>query len=221
MRRTVIFGDIHGCLGEWKDLLDKVGPATTDRLISVGDLVCKGPHTARTLDFARRLRNLTVVLGNHELRFLRYWHDGDRPRNFLKPYDKRAIREMGARYDDHMRFIASWPHYLDLPEALVVHAGIRPGVPLTRQALEDLTDLRWVGEGARRRPWYESYAGPKPVVFGHWVHREPMFSGHAVGLDSGCVYGGKLSALVLPDWRVVQVRARREYYPPKRDLWSA
>lgn len=212
--RTIIFGDIHACLGEWQALLDKIGPSRSDRLVCVGDLVCKGPNTARTLEFARAQRNLTCVLGNHELRFLRYWHDGQKPKTFLKDYDERAVREMGRGYDDCMRFIASWPHYLDLPEALVVHGGLRPGVPLGRQDIEDLTGLRMAGQPPR--PWFEAYPGPKLAVFGHWVVREPILSEHAAGLDTGCVYGGKLSALVLPERRVVQVRARRAYSVRKR-----
>lgn len=215
MSRTIIFGDIHGCLGEWKALLDRIGPARSDRLIAAGDLICKGPYTARTLDFARSLKNLTCVLGNHELSFLRYWNDGRRPEDFEKPYETQAAEQMGRRFDDHMRVVASWPHYLDLPEALVVHAGLRPGVPLTRQDVEDLTQIRLF----KGRPWYESYEGKKPAVFGHWVHREPILTETAIGLDTGCVYGGKLSALVLPDRRVVQVRARRAYVDRKL-AWS-
>ena len=213
MSRTIIFGDIHGCHREWRDLLDRIGPSSSDRLVAVGDIVCKGPDTGKTLELARSLKNLTCLLGNHELRFLRYWHDGERPTRFLKDYDEAALRQMGRRYDGLMRYIASWPHYLDLPEALVVHAGLRPGVPLGRQDIEDLTGLRTVGKPPR--PWFESYKGPKLAVFGHWVVREPMFSENAIGLDTGCVYGGKLSALILPERKVVQVRARRTYFVRK------
>jgi hypothetical protein len=156
------------------------------------------------------------VLGNHELRFLRYWHDGQPPKD-AKGSDKRALKEMGDRYDDYMRFIASWPHYLDLPEALVVHGGLRPGIPLGRQDIDDLTDIRMVGNPPR--PWWESYKGPKPAVFGHWVMREPILTEHAIGLDTGCVYGGKLSAVILPERRVVQVKARRAY-TKKEGQWG-
>ena len=215
--RTIIFGDIHGCWSEWQALLDKIGPTSSDRLVSVGDLICKGPDSGKTLELARRMKNLTCVLGNHELRFLRYWNEeGERPKH-LTDTDERTFRELGRRYDDHMRYIASWPHYLDLPEALVVHGGLRPGVALGRQDIEDLTGLRTVGKPPQ--PWFETYKGPKLAVFGHWVVREPIYSEHAIGLDTGCVYGGKLSAFILPERRVVQVKARRTY-AVRKNQWG-
>ena len=64
--RTIIIGDVHGCYEEFQKLLDKVRASSTDRIISVGDLICRGPSSAKTLEIALSMKNLECVLGNHE-----------------------------------------------------------------------------------------------------------------------------------------------------------
>jgi serine/threonine protein phosphatase 1 len=213
--RTIVFGDIHACHEEWKELLDRLAVGGSDKLVAVGDLVCKGPSTRSTLDLAMSLPNLTCLVGNHELRLLESWKAGQRPDG--RPGDAETAREMGERYEAQMAYMASWPFYLDLPELLVVHAGVRPGLPVEKQSQQDLTHLRRVGPD--ERPWYELYEGRKPVAFGHWVRREPLLTEKAIGLDTGCVYGGRLSAYVLPDRKVESVAARRAYAAKKGD-WA-
>jgi hypothetical protein len=161
------------------------------------------------------LPNLTCLVGNHELRFLTCWKEGRKPD--VRSYDRNTAAEMGGRYEAQMKYIASWPYYLDLPEALIVHAGLRPGVELAKQTELDLTHLRRVGPD--ERPWYDFYEGPKPVVFGHWVRKKPLVTKKAFGIDTGCVYGGSLTALVLPEMRLVSMRAKREYVSKKGD-WT-
>jgi len=209
MGRTIFLGDVHGCLAEFQELLDRLAVSSSDRLISVGDLICKGPDSAGVLDLALSLPNLQCVVGNHEARYLEYWRGGDRPTD--KTHDEDTVRQMEPRYREYMAYIASWPLYLSLKEALVIHAGLRPGLPLEQQDLSDLTELREVGP--KFRPWYEWYRNGKPAVFGHWVRREPLLLEHAIGLDTGCVYGGELTACILPAREIVSVKARRIYQP--------
>ncbi len=215
MKRTIVFGDIHGCWREWEELLDHLAVSRGDRLISVGDLVGKGPSTRRTLELARSLKNLTCLAGNHEWRYLEAWRQGRKPDD--KAHDLRATRELGGRFDEWMAWIATWPLFLALPELVVVHGGLRPGVPLARQTPEDLLNLRTVGK--LRRPWYNLYRGPGPVVFGHWVMREPLVQENALGIDTGCVYGGRLTAVVFPGRHIFQVEAR-ETYARKKGGWD-
>jgi hypothetical protein len=108
-----------------------------------------------------------------------------------------------------MNFIASKFLYAELPEAIVVHAGLRPNIPLNEQNPRDLTEIREVETDGR--PWYEHYQDKKPVVFGHWVRREPLIRENVIGLDTGCVYGGKLSAYILPEARIATTSARKTY----------
>jgi hypothetical protein len=65
---------------------------------------------------------------------------------------------------------------------------------------------------AESRPWWEFYQGPPVVIFGHSVLPAPLVTEWAIGLDTGCVYGGHLTALVLPERKIVQVPARAVYH---------
>lgn len=211
MGRAIFIGDVHGCLAEFQELLNQLAITSSDRMISVGDLICKGPDSAGVLDLAMSLPNLRCVIGNHEARYLEYWRAGGRPTD--KSHDEATVRQLEPRYSEYMAYIASWPLYLSIKEALVIHAGLRPGLPVEQQVLDDLTELREVGPNFR--PWYEWYRNGKPAVFGHWVRREPLLLEHAIGLDTGCVYGGALTACVLPERKVVSVKARETYHPRK------
>ncbi len=207
MKRTIIFGDIHGCLDEWQDLIKKINPKPDDQLISVGDLICKGPESFKTIEFARSLPNLKCVLGNHELHFLKAWKSGNL-NSLSKDYQKKALKEFGDKLDSAMRWIESWPLYLDLPECLVVHGGIQPDITLEKQKAETLCNLRTLEDGT---PWHERYRGKKPVVYGHWARQGLWVRENSIGLDSGCVYGKGLSAVIFPGKEIVQVRARKIY----------
>jgi hypothetical protein len=100
-----------------------------------------------------------------------------------------------------------------------------PGAILKMRALDGRG--RWTDDKAQRPLWGEVYAGPPHVVFGHNALPEPQFHRWATGIDTGCVYGRILTAIVLdagepmPRGRsvrhhLVSVRARRKYHPPRR-----
>jgi diadenosine tetraphosphatase ApaH/serine/threonine PP2A family protein phosphatase len=211
--RTVVVGDIHGCYDELRDLLDRVGLGAEDRLVCVGDLVVKGEKNREVLDLFMSDARLSSVLGNHDRAVLRGLRGGPG----LKASQQRCVRELGdgaARYE---AFLASLPALLDLGSHVVVHAGVRPGVPLEGQDEDDLVELRTLGPDRASRegvPWYEVYEGPKFVLFGHWP--APLRRGpRALGIDTGCVYGYQLTAYVLEEDRLVSVPARRAYSPPQ------
>ncbi|MDE2491321.1 MAG: metallophosphoesterase [Elusimicrobia bacterium] len=213
-RRAIVIGDVHGCLDELQDLLRAAGAGPDDRLISVGDLVCKGPDGLGVLDWAMTTPNVEVVLGNHERRLLKHWRRGTLSEE--KTYDADVYRQLGSRYDECMRFVARWPLTVSGPGFAVVHAGLDPEKPLERQSEADLTNLRRLpGTG---RPWYESYRDERLIVFGHWARRRPVVRRNAVGLDTGCVYGAALTAVILPERRFVSVPARRAYR--RKEKWD-
>ena len=207
MSKTIIFGDIHGCLDEWKLLIEKIKPGKDDTLISVGDLICKGPSSKKTLDFAMSLPSLRCVIGNHELHFLKAWKE-QRLDDLSKDYQQRALKEFGNNLDHYMRWIETWPFYLDLPICLVVHAGIRENISLLRKKNEDLCNLRNLEDGT---PWHERYQDKKLIVYGHWARQGLCVKENSIGLDSGCVYGKQLSAVILPERKIVQVPAQKAY----------
>lgn len=210
--RTVVIGDIHGCYFELMDLLDKTGVGHEDRLICVGDLITKGPRNREVLDFVRQRRNCEAVLGNQEYHLLAHWR-GECVE--LEPAHLQTIAELGNDFEGQMDWISGWPLFIDLGDYLVVHAGIRPGIPMQKQSVTDLTSLRTLDgpePGSKiGTPWFERYEGNKVVIFGHWVNERPLVRVNAMGIDTGCVYGGHLTAVILPEGRLVSVPAQRAY----------
>jgi hypothetical protein len=210
--RTIVVGDIHGCYSELQDLLGQIKVEPEDKLVSVGDLVAKGPQNRRVLEFFQSRANTHVVLGNHERVLLKYYR-GEAAA--LEPDHFSAIADLGDDFERHMEWISCLPHYIDLSSHVVVHAGIRAGRKLEEQTVEDLTELRALDgptPGSRAgTPWFERYQDDKGMIFGHWVFAAPFVRGNVIGIDTGCVYGGRLTAVVLPELRIVSVPAHRAY----------
>jgi serine/threonine protein phosphatase 1 len=88
------------------------------------------------------------------------------------------------------------PVVVTFEDAMVVHGGVDPRRPLAEHTVEQLLTMRSVppGNGYDGPFWFESYEGPPRVLFGHTVLAEPLVTDWAVGLDTGCVYGGRLTA---------------------------
>lgn len=212
MTRAIVIGDVHGCFFELTALLDDIGVRQEDSLIFVGDLITKGPGNREVLEFVRQRRNCKSVLGNHEYLLLKHYR-GESVE--LDRAHHQVIAELGKDFGDFMEWISQFPRYIDLGDYLVVHAGIRPGLPLEKQTVEDLTQIRTLSAsepGSRDGvPWFERYRGEKTVIFGHWVFATPLLRENAVGFDTGCVYGGRLTAVILPESRLVSIPARKAY----------
>ncbi len=204
---TIVIGDVHGCLDELQHLVGVLRPGPADDLILVGDLISKGPDSRGVVAWARESANVRCVLGNHELRYIQAAKQGRKPAE--KPYDAETVRQLGPALDDAVRYFETLPARIQTAHWMIVHAGFDPGKPVEAQPAEMLTNIRRLADG--HTPWYEVYDAPRLVVFGHWVHREPLLRQNVTGIDTGCVYGNKLTALVLPERRLVSVRARREY----------
>jgi hypothetical protein len=213
LSRTLVIGDVHGCIDELVELLTISGWSPRDRLVLAGDLVAKGPDSKAVVELARASGAL-AVLGNHEA-------------HVLKAREGHAVALKGThRHVAETLSEADWqylerlPLWLDFPElnTLVVHAGVLPHVPLEQQPRHLLLNMRSIdaeGNGTTRvshgRPWAELWEGPRFVVFGHDALRKLQRHPHALGLDTGGVAGGQLSAVWLPERALVQVNARRAY----------
>ncbi len=211
MKRTIIIGDVHGCLNELKVLLKKTNyQAGHDRLILLGDLIRKGPYSYETLMFARQ-SSFEIVMGNHEYWLLNRLENPDfQPTSSLE----RMISKDKA---DWITWLSRLPAYIESPEFIAVHAGLQPGLAPEKTERRILTNIRtWDGQGihlhqAGDPPWFDFYTEDKLVVFGHWAARGLIKRPHVIGLDSGCVYGYSLSALILPSREIVQVPAIKKY----------
>lgn len=221
MSRTIVVGDIHGCYDELISLLDLVDLQTTDRVVAVGDLITKGPKNGEVLELFRHDDRFLSVLGNHDLALLRYWRGQTVS---LKNSQAKTAAELDSHSEGYREFLGSLPLMIDLGEHLVVHAGLRPGVALEDQSAEDLTELRTLGKDRTSRtgvPWYEVYDSEKIVLFGHWPTPQPIRVGKAIGLDTGCVYGNRLSGYIVETDELVGVPALQVYDRPSKRLEEA
>lgn len=211
MSRTIVVGDVHGCVRELEDLLAKVSFSARDRLVLVGDIVAKGPDSKGVVTLARKLGAL-AVRGNHDEQVLRI-HRG-RART-VKPHHKVVVDSLD---NDDWRWLSRLPLWMRLGKNhLVVHGGIVPGIPLRAQDPALLMNLRSIKpSGAPSTkldgtPWAASWKGPRTVIFGHDAVRGLQRYPHAIGLDTGCVYGNELTAWIIEEERFVSVKAHRAY----------
>lgn len=217
MARTLFIGDVHGCAQELQDLLSACAFAAGDALVFVGDLVAKGPDARGVLKLVREL-GARGVRGNHDHAVLR-WQEplakGAVPAH--GPIHLRVARELSP---EDWGVLTSLPLFLRMPEQsiVVVHAGLVPGVALEAQEADLLMNMRTLrpnGTGSRRAEdgvlWGSCWPGPELVIFGHHATAGLQRHPHAIGLDTGCVYGGQLSAYVWPEDRIVSVPAHKAY----------
>ncbi len=215
MRRSVIIGDVHGCLDELTRLLEALETTADDRVFFVGDLVARGPDTLGVLALCRRI-GARSVRGNHEARLLaahRAQQNGKRRR--LSNVHYPLLKRLGPADWD---YIESLPLWIDLPEhdLRIVHAGVLPSRPFEQQDEWTLTHVRSLDADGRASdksdfaPWAAAYSAGPHIVFGHNSRVGLQLQPNATGIDTGCVYGGQLTALVLAEGqRVPAITERR------------
>jgi hypothetical protein len=193
--RVAIIGDVHGCSDELQRLLDLLPDKR--QVVFTGDLVGKGPHSGQVVQKALDLGALSVR-GNHDHYAVR------------DPANKLRLQPA------HISYLASAPTYLHLRalNTLVVHAGLMPDSRPEDNAADDLMHMRNVDADGRPTSsdkhgvaWGALWRGPEHVVFGHDAKRKLQTWAWATGLDTGCVYGGKLTALLLPEREFISVDA--------------
>jgi len=215
MGRTIVIGDIHGCYDELTQLLEKLALETDDRVVAVGDLTVKGPKSRSVLDLFSSDPRFSSVIGNHDLALVRYWRG---EKTTLTATQEKTFRELQIQNDRYLRYLASLPGLINLDSHVVIHAGLRPGISLSEQSMDDLVELRTLGEDRTARegtPWYEVYEGPATALFGHWPAAQPRLSKHAIGLDTGCVYGGQLTAYAVESGEFIHIHAATAYDKPR------
>jgi len=205
---TLFVGDVHGCADELRLLLAQAG---ADRVILVGDLFTKGPDPVGVWRLIGEV-GAEAVLGNHDDHVLRAWDH---------PAPPTSVRRLRAHAPEAHGWLAALPLTLRGPGWLVIHAGVHPrGGAAGTSRDQALTMRRWPDDADLSNPfWYDAgWAGPDCVVFGHdarrgLVRREVGGRPVAIGLDTGCVYGGALSGWLMEADRILQIPAARAYRP--------
>lgn len=218
MTRTIVIGDIHGCYAELLDLLDRLAVTNDDRVIAVGDLVVKGTRHREALDLFINDKRFSSVVGNHDRALVRFWSEGKK----LSDEQEACRRQLAADEARYAAYLTSLKPYIELGSHVVVHAGVRPGVALADQSVRELTTMRTLGAGdvssRDGTAWYELYDETPFVLFGHWAASTLRRGRRALGLDTGCVYGGRLTAYIIEADEIVSVPAREAYSDYGRPL---
>lgn len=198
--RTLIIGDIHGCLEMLKRLMEKADwQPDQDHLIFLGDYIDRGPDSKGVIDFILDLMNeskkIRCLMGNHESLFLDFLSGIGIP-NFLMNGGESTLRSYRLDGEtvippEHLRFLKGLETRVELEDYYIVHAGLRPGLQIKDQSHDDMI---WI-----REPFiYSKYDFGKKVIFGHTVFYDPLVMDNKIGLDTGAVYGNRLTCLELP-----------------------
>jgi hypothetical protein len=212
--RRLFIGDVHGCLLELEELVEMFAPQPGDEIYCVGDVINKGPSTLETLYFLKQ-QGIRSILGNHESYFL---YIMEVPRNKWRPREKRFIEQFCGEEHEWACEIASWPLFLEWEDILLVHAGLQPGVehPSQMDPAILLSVRTWDGKGVDMRSlhnpaWFEVTGHKKKVIFGHWAMKGLVDLPLTTGLDTGCVYGGRLTGYCPEETRFYSVQAKKQW----------
>ncbi len=242
-----IIGDVHGCFDELVELLSGMGYAIDlDKIRSsepavhasqgrkavfVGDLVDRGPESPSVLALAMNMvehGSALCVPGNHDVKLVKYL-DG---RNVQMKHGLELTVEQLKRETDEFKskaraFIDGLVSHMvfDDGKLVVAHAGMR--ADYQGRASGKVREFALYGETTGeideyglpvRHPWAEDYRGSSMVVYGHTPVVEAEWLNNTICIDTGCVFGGSLTALRYPERELVSVKAKKVYYEPIKPL---
>jgi len=204
MQRTFFIGDVHGCVEELAELLEKFSPNNEDKVYQTGDLINKGPNSPGTLEFVLK-HNIQCVMGNHEAKLLQILK---KPLAECTPKELRLLERV-QKPEWVASIVSKFPMWLDTGRELLLHAGVEPD----KDQLEDMSEKSiltirlW-----QEKPWYEQKTwNNRLIIFGHWAMNGLVDFPHAKGLDTGCVYGKVLTGYCPEENRFYQVAAKKVY----------
>lgn len=236
-----IVGDVHGCVGELRELLDVLGYVDTDKggvthpegrtLIFVGDMADRGPANMEVWKLALasiESGDALLAPGNHDNKFARYLLGRNVQHTHglegtVREYRVLPNREQKALSRAVLRLVIDGPPYLVLDggNLIVAHAGIESWMigKVTKRISSFVRYGEQTGELTAtglpvRRDWAHEYRGKALVVYGHTPTAFPEFRNNTVNIDQGCVFGGDLTALRYPEREFVCVPARKIYAAP-------
>jgi len=215
--RLIAVGDIHGCHQEFADMLARLAVGRNDRLVLLGDLVNRGPDSGKVIDLALESRAISL-LGNHELRLLKFRRSGEK--KVLKEGDLDTLATLRS---EHWAYLEAMSLRFEEPalNTVLVHGGFLPDEPWQKQTADVVTRIQVVdseGKPAKRADapdapaWADLWTGPPFVVYGHTPRPEVYKRKWSLGIDTGCVQGGHLTAYELTEKRFYQVKARQRYW---------
>jgi protein phosphatase len=239
-----IVGDIHGCFDELIELLRKLGygvdegaltihPADDRKLIFVGDLVDRGPKIPQVLKLVMNAVASGAALcvpGNHDVKLMRKLRGRDVQ---ITHGLAESLEQLAGESEDFHKRVVEFiddlvSHYvLDDGKLVVAHAGMKEA--MQGRGSGAVREFALFGETTGetdefglpvRYNWAAEYHGTAMVVYGHTPVPEPEWLNRTINIDSGCVFGGKLTALRYPEKELVSVAAKRTYAEPRKPFLS-
>jgi protein phosphatase len=229
-----VIGDVHGCFDELSQLLDLLGyvdgvHSEGRRAVFVGDLVDRGPSVVAVLRLVMSMvasGNAICVPGNHDAKLVRKLEGRDVQITHGLAESLAQLESESSEFREAVReFLRGLVSHavLDDGRLVVAHAGM----PERYQARGSrrVRDFALYGETTGetdefglpiRGAWAADYRGPAAVVYGHTPVAEPEWLNNTINIDTGCVFGGRLTALRWPSRELVSAPAAMEYYAPVR-----
>ncbi|MCC7007521.1 MAG: metallophosphoesterase [Acidobacteria bacterium] len=234
-----IVGDVHGCADELHTLLLQLGYAKSDddgtwqapssrQLVFIGDLADRGPKNVLALTIAMDMVEDGAALwvpGNHDVQLQRWLEGADVPLLYGLDVTVQELARVTEGFRDRVRgTLQALPsHYvLDNGRLVVAHTGL----PEALHGVES-AEVRYLAaygflpgaadppsDWTARHAWVASYAGEAAVVYGHTPQPRAAWVRNTIDIDTGCVYGGRLTALRWPEREIVEVPAQRAYAGP-------
>lgn len=224
-----IIGDIHGCLDELLEMLIKLGYQQNDKgfyhpegrkIVSVGDLNDRGPHNINTI---RIIMDLVengqghYVYGNHCNKFYRYLLGRNVQQSHGLEYTVAEFEALADKEYFRNKYIAFYQNalpylILDKGNLVVSHAGLKEAyIGRADRKVEkfclygDITGETDEQGHPIRKDWFLSYRGKAVVVFGHTAVLHPYIINNTIDIDTGCVFGGALTAFRYPEKTFIQI----------------
>jgi protein phosphatase len=241
-----VIGDIHGCYAELVELLNQLGykvdenagaiavtPPEGRRAVFVGDYVDRGPDSPRVLGLVMGMAQAATAIclpGNHDIKLVRKLKGRDvRITHGLAETLEQLEPAADGFRDSARTFLERLVSHVVLDEGrlVVAHAGMKE--TYQGRASGRVRDFALFGETTGetdefglpvRLQWAEDYRGRATVVYGHTPVAEPEWVNNTVNIDTGCVFGGRLTALRWPERELASVPARRTYYEPAKPFLS-
>jgi serine/threonine protein phosphatase 1 len=220
--RTIVVGDIHGCWAELQELLGIVAFGHEDTLVAVGDLLDRGPATWSVARFFRNTPNVYSVIGNHERRVAGVIRGTSHPAWSQKQSLSLLPKE---EQEGWAGWLETLPAVIETPHAIIAHARLDPGKPLTQQdshftAAVGGPSVKIALDSEGVPLWFGQMRFKKPVCVGHVGYdRVVLLPNSLYALDTRAVHGGQLSAVVFPGGTVVQVPAARNHHQETYRAW--
>ena len=240
-----IIGDIHGCFDELVELLKALGyaistqpdgntivePPQSRKAIFVGDFVDRGPKVPEVLRLVMQMQKTDAAIcvpGNHDVKLVRALRGRNvKPTHGLAESLAQLEKESAEFKTQIAEFLDSLVshHVLDSGKLVVAHAGMK--TELQGRASGRVREFALYGETTGetdefgfpiRVNWADEYRGAAMVVYGHTPVTEPQWVNRTINIDTGCVFGGKLTALRYPEKELVSIPAHQTYYQPIKPL---